>query len=256
MFRTSLLAIALGAAAAAQAEETGDKMEVWRDAGNEKPTYTVKRAAIEPELRGLWNGEAWLQADIIALRSYFEVSKFQPRVQVRALHGEKGIYVHFKVDDQFVLTTRTEYHGEVWKDSCAEFFVQPKPDRGYFNFEINSGGTMLLSYHEHPEYAGEDKSSSVPWDLASTVQIYHSLPRIIAPESSEPINWQLEYFIPYSLLETYVGPLGTVAGQQWRANFYKCAEDNSHPHWGTWAPIFEKLDFHQPRFFGVLQFEE
>ncbi|MBI2431981.1 MAG: carbohydrate-binding family 9-like protein, partial [Candidatus Hydrogenedentes bacterium] len=121
--------------------------------------------------------------------------------------------------------------------------------------EINAGGTMLISYHEHPEYKGEDKSGSVPLALASTIQLYHSLPHIMAPETAEPVVWHLEYFLPFALLENYVGPLGSVAGQQWRANFYKCAEDNSHPHWGAWSPVIEEFDFHQPRFFGVLKFE-
>jgi len=33
--------------------------------------------------------------------------------------------------------------------------------------------------------------------------------------------------------EHYVGPLGPLTGQVWRGNFFKCAEDNSHPHWAA-----------------------
>jgi hypothetical protein len=44
-------------------------------------------------------------------------------------------------------------------------------------------------------------------------------------------------------------------GVRWRANFYKCAEHNSHPHWLMWAPIdFPKPNFHLPEFFGTLEF--
>ncbi len=41
---------------------------------------------------------------------------------------------------------RTQDMDDIWKDSCVEFFVQPKPGRGYFNFEFNCGGAMLGSH--------------------------------------------------------------------------------------------------------------
>jgi hypothetical protein len=89
------------------------------------------------------------------------------------------------------------------------------------------------------------------------------MPDKVDPEIAEEKVWQLEYHIPFAVLEEYVGPLGTVgqtptncdvAGQTWRANFYKCAETNSHPHWASWSPLLEGFDFHSPRFFGVLHF--
>ena len=232
-----------------------DVMRVWRDTGSEKPAYTVKRSALEPELRGLWDGPAWRAAETLEITHYFDESKFKPKVQARALYDSEGIYLHFRVEDQYVLTTRTEYRGQVWKDSCAEFFVQPKPDRGYFNFEINSGGTMLASFHEHPHYRGPEQPEAVPWSLAAKIPLYHSAPNVLSPEVQEPVMWQLEYFIPFSFFESFVGPLDAIKGQTWRANFYKCAEDNSHPHWGAWSPVLEDLNFHQPRFFGQLNFE-
>ena len=37
-------------------------------------------------------------------------------------------------------------------------------------------------------------------------------------------------------------------------NFFKCADDSSHPHWASWAPIGEALNFHQPQYFAPLRF--
>jgi hypothetical protein len=45
-----------------------------------------------------------------------------------------------------------------------------------------------------------------------------------------------------------------LSGQTWRANLYKCADLSSHPHWGAWAEIGERLDFHQPSRFGEIAF--
>ena len=41
----------------------------------------------------------------------------------------------------------------------------------------------------------------------------------------------VEFSIPFAVLEEYIGPLGAAAGQVWRANFYKCGSETSHPHW-------------------------
>ena len=78
---------------------------------------------------------------------------------------------------------------------------------------------------------------------------------MVEPEIQEDTDWPLEFFIPFSLLAKYAGPLGEIAGQEWRANFYKCGDRTSHPHWARWAPINGQLNFHQPQFFGQLLFE-
>ena len=80
------------------------------------------------------------------------------------------------------------------------------------------------------------------------------LPKKIDEEMSGPVRWRMGYAIPIKLFEQYIGPIGKLAGQTWRGNFYKCADECSHPHWGTWSLIGEELNFHQPKFFGALEF--
>ncbi|MCH8859253.1 MAG: hypothetical protein IID54_06710 [Proteobacteria bacterium] len=48
-----------------------------------------------------------------------------------------------------------------------------------------------------------------------------------------------------------LAPLGST---NWRGNFYKCGDKTSHPHWGMWSPITNRLSFHQPALFGDLVF--
>ena len=85
--------------------------------------------------------------------------------------------------------------------------------------------------------------------------IYHSMPARVPDEIPEPIEWRVQLAIPARLLEEFVGSLGDLRGQEWRANLYKCADATSHPQWASWNPIGEELRFHQPRFFGALRFE-
>jgi len=231
------------------------KWQPWSDKG--KPEYAVKRAPAPPALNGDWDGEVWQAANEFQVRKLKAPAGFFPETRGRVLYDDKGLYVTFRVNDRYVRSIATEYHGDVWEDACAEFFVQPKPERGYFNFEINCGGTMLLSYHENPAFKGkpERKDGAVPWEIARQVDIYHSMPEKVDPEIAEDTTWIIEYFIPFSLLEAYVGPIGDLAGQTWRANFYKCAETNSHPHWGAWSAIQPGYDFHSPKFFGQLNFK-
>jgi hypothetical protein len=52
----------------------------------------------------------------------------------------------------------------------------------------------------------------------------------------------------------YTGPFSVAAGEVWRANFYKCGDETSQPHWAAWHPV-EALNFHLPQCFGQLRFE-
>ncbi|MCF6284975.1 MAG: carbohydrate-binding family 9-like protein [Candidatus Hydrogenedentes bacterium] len=225
-----------------------------------KPFYQIQRTTVTPAFDGQWNGPAWNKVPALEVAHFYrtDLSNHRPKTQSKVLFDEKGIYIHFRVEDQYVRSVETKYHGKVWEDACVEFFVEPKPGRGYFNFEINCGGTMLLSYHENPEWKGDSlrEPGAVPFELAQSVKIYHSMPKVVDPEVEEPTVWHVEYFIPFKVFEAYVGDLEGAKGQTWRANFYKCAENNSHPHWASWSLIETKLDFHQPEFFSEIRFQE
>ena len=223
-----------------------------------KPVYQVRMAPSRPDLDGAWDSGPWRDAETLEVAHFRpEGSDHRPVTQAKVLYDNEGLYVFFRVEDRYVLCTHTEYHGDVFKDACVEFFVQPKPDKSYLNFEINCGGTLLLNYNEgaYRRPDGSMASTHVPWDIASRVDIHPSMPKVVSPERTDPVVWTLAYFVPYSVLEEYVGPIGSPAGQEWRGNFYKCAEDNSHPHAGSWSRVEGKLDFHQPEFFAPVRFE-
>jgi hypothetical protein len=257
--RTFLKTVGLGATAlAAGGCATGATQSAPAFADDGKPIYTVRPASGRPGLDGDWAGPIWREANTATIENFSATSSaHRPVAQAKVVYDDAGLYVHFRVQDQYVRSIATEYRGDVWEDACAEFFVQPRVERGYFNFEVNCGGYMLLSYHENKEWKGESlrKGGGVPWELASHVNIWHSMPHTTDPEIAEPVTWQIEYHIPFSLFEAYLGPLGEMPGQKWRANFYKIAENNSHPHYGAWSPILKNSSFHQPRYFGHLRFE-
>lgn len=230
------------------------------ESADPRPRYTIQRAQVTPALDGQWDGPVWKSVPALDITHFYrtDVSDHRPKTQAKVLYDDAALYVHFRVEDRYVRAIETEYHGKVWEDACVEFFVEPKAGRGYFNFEINCGGTMLLSYKENPAWTGEAlrKTESVPWELAKEVKIYHSMPNTVEPELTDPVVWNVEYRIPFAIFEAYLGALGEPAGQKWRANFYKCAETNSHPHWASWALITADLNFHLPEFFSEIRFAE
>ena len=218
------------------------------------PQYIIRPAVIKPDLTGKWDGPAWDQAETLELIHFRpEGTDHRPETALRLLYDQAGIFGIFRVEDRYVRSIHTEYLSPVYKDSCVELFVKPKPDRGYFNFEFNCSGVLLCSYIIDPARTSEGFRDFVklPEADGKQVPIYHSLPAIVEPEIKEPVTWLLEFHIPFSLLEKYVGTLGKVSGQSWSANFYKCGDETSHPHWASWAPLPEK-NFHAPDCFGTL----
>ena len=217
------------------------------------PTYQVKQIARPFDVTDL-NASAWSQAELAHV-GYFHPasSSHHPRTVVRLLHDGEAMYIRFDVDDQFVVARATANQQQVCLHSCVEFFVQPRPDAGYFNFEFNCGGTVLAYYVEDPTRTpdGLAKATELKPEELAQLTIVHTLPRQIEPERTEPTSWQLMGRIPLSLLRRYLGrhPL---ENRHWRANFYKCADQSSHPHWASWAPLGEALNFHQPARFGDL----
>ena len=198
----------------------------------------------------------WAAVEPVSVGNFLPASSsHHPRTLAWLAYDAQGLHGRFQVEDRFVRCVRIEYGSEVWKDSCVEFFVEPKPGRGYFNFEFNCGGAFLVNHIVDPTRTADGFKAFVrlPEALAEAVRVRPSLPPISEPEITEAITWTLEFFIPFALLEKYVGPLGEVAGQAWRGNFFKCAEENSHPHWAAWSPV-DEFNFHRPHCFGELHF--
>jgi len=219
--------------------------------------YVVRKSKRNPSLNGNWDEPAWRSADLITLDNFMaRSSAHRPRVEVKTLWRNEGLFVFFRVHDRYIRCLRTDYQANVCRDSCVEFFVEPKKGRGYFNFEITCGGTMLLFYCDNPdrETGRIVVKDRVPRSLGETVRIYHSMPKVVYPEVEFEATWKVEYFIPFKLFEHYLGSLGKIGGQVWRANFYKCADECSHPHWGSWAPLHGKASFHVPQYFAPLRF--
>jgi hypothetical protein len=218
--------------------------------------YKVLFAKKMPEMQGLWDGTAWRDIPALEVSCYREESSgHRPETLCKLLYDQNCIHGIFRVEDQHVRCVHTGFQSDVYKDSCVEFFVQPKTASGYFNFEFNCGGSLLASYITDPTRIAGKVSGFIPLTPDDDLQIkrYSSLPKTVTPEITTPITWFLEFAIPFAVLEKYTGILPETSGPIWRANFYKCGNDTSHPHWGAWNEL-SQLNFHLPAEFGEITF--
>lgn len=217
-------------------------------------SYKVGKIEDAHEIDADWNKPVWNETSELLLENFMgDRPEHFPKTRARLRYDDEYIYVIFKVEDRYIKAVATETNGRVWQDSCVEFFFSPGEDveRGYFNFEANCKGVYLFQYH--PSDGSKGSFTKEEYDQ---ITISHSIDRDVTTESSEPEIWTLEYKIPFDILSNYIPVDKPKPGTVWRANLYKCADNTSHPHWITWAPVdHPKPNFHLPEYFGRLTFE-
>ena len=202
-----------------------------------------------------WQHSPWPAIEPLRLDNHMgERPEHFPGVEAKVAYDDAAVHVVFRAKDRYVRAVAEAHQGSVYEDSCVEFFFTPGPDvsRGYFNLEMNCGGIMLFHFN------GKPRADTVvlPKRECDAITVAHSLPRIVEPEIEDAVTWTVGYSVPLDLLRQYTVVETPKPETTWRANFYKCADGTSHPHWLTWSPVDAPApDFHLPDSFGVLRFE-
>lgn len=175
---------------------------------------------------------------------------YSPEVDFSIAYDDDALYIRFRVAEDATMARVTEDNGEVWTDSCVEFFVS-FDNTGYYNFEFTCIGKMLIGFRK-------DRTSAI----SASSEILNTITRE-STLGSEPFderfgdqNWELSVRIPLQAffkhnIKSFAGLEGV------KANFYKCGDKLSKPHYLSWAPISnESPNFHLPEYFGNLEFTE
>ncbi|MDR1091355.1 MAG: hypothetical protein LBL79_09790 [Prevotella sp.] len=172
-----------------------------------------------------------------------------PKVAFKIAHNGSSIFLHFFVEENEVLAKTTEDNGPVWTDSCVEFFVSFADSPFYYNAEFSCIGKALLGYRKdrkNVEHAGAE--------IMGSIKRYSSLGSESFEKKQGGFKWNMLVVIPISAY--WHSGLKTFSGVKARANFYKCGDDLTTPHFLSWNPIrTDKPDFHVPEYFGELNFE-
>jgi hypothetical protein len=222
---------------------------------NSNYLYEAERADEVPLLHGVLSRNGWNSSNDLLLDNYMgKLPAFWPETAVNVNYDSENIYVRFRVIDKFVRCLTNQVNGPVWEDACVEFFFAPDPEfpERYFNLEINCCGTPLMHYNTIP---GEE-ITPLSIDEINQIEILHSLDGIIDQEINKETVWSIHYRIPINILRRYSDVNRPKPGVEWRANFFKIAENSSNPHYLTWAPVeYQQPNFHLPQYFGILRFK-
>lgn len=173
---------------------------------------------------------------------------YKPDVRFSLGYSEKEIFLKFVVNEKYFKAEMTEPNQNVYEDSCVEFFVSPENDGLYYNLEFNALGTCLLGSGH-----GRHDSRRADPGIISRIRRLGSSGNQPFGEKQGEFSWWLLVAIPYGIF--FHHSVTDPAGKSFRANFYKCGDRLSVPHYVTWNPVgTEKPDFHRPEYFGELKF--
>lgn len=171
-----------------------------------------------------------------------------PNARFRMAYNNLSVFLHYKVTEDSIRARYGEDNGNVWTDSCVEFFCIPDDDNIYYNIECNCIGTVLIGAG-----TGRENRERAGIETLGSVQRWASLGRRPFEEKEGPISWEVALIIPYSVF--FKHRIRSLAGKQVKANFYKCGDELKKPHFLSWNPIqLETPNFHCPEFFGNVDF--
>lgn len=223
------------------------------------PSTVIARLPRPPKAGENFDSPFWSGIAPITIGSWHPRStEHHPLVQVRLGHTGSRLHFSWAVEDRWVASRETQVNGSVCRDSCVEAFLSPRPGRGYFNLEINAGGTVHLSFVRDPtpvpQVGFADCRMVEPSLIARHVAVRSSLPAVVADEIATPCRWTLDADLDLAIYAHYLGePI--LADGAWTGNFYKCADRTSKPHWGSWNSVGEVLNFHKPECFAGISFQ-
>jgi hypothetical protein len=173
---------------------------------------------------------------------------YKPEVTFAIGYTQNEILLKYYVTEQYFKAEKTESNQMVCEDSCVEFFVSPDDDGWYYNLEFNGIGTCYMG-------AGNTRENRIKADpqVISRIRRKTSAGKETTGERERELSWTITIAIPLEVFFRH--EIKELKGRTFRANFYKCGDKLSVPHYVTWNPVGTvRPDFHQPAYFGSLRF--
>lgn len=173
---------------------------------------------------------------------------YKPDVAFSIGYTDKEILLKYYITEEYFKAEKTETNQRVCEDSCVEFFVSPEEDGIYYNLEFNGIGTCLLG-------TGTSRETSIKADpsVISKIRRLSSVGASPVQERKGPFSWSITIAIPFEVF--FHHKVKNLKGKSFKANFYKCGDNLTIPHYVTWNKIgTANPDYHQPQYFGLIKF--
>ena len=189
-----------------------------------------------------------IASEKIACCNWAEEYPYAPEVTFKMFHTGEKLYLRFDVAEGYTAARVGEDNGEVWTDSCCEFFLS-LDDEAYYNVETTCIGKMLIGYRKKGQdviHAGED--------VLSQVERHTSLGTETFEERVGENKWSLMLGLPTSIMHQH--KVESWDGLKLKVNLYKCGDNLSKPHFLSWQSIaLPQPCFHCPEFFTAVELE-
>lgn len=190
-----------------------------------------------------------MQRNEIACVNWPDLYPSKPKAAFKIAHNGTHLFLHYFVEEDEILAETTEDNGPVWTDSCAEFFLSFGDSPYYYNAEFSCIGTALLAYR-----TGRNDAVHADMEVMKTIKRYPSLGTKPFGKKKGNYKWDLLVVIPVTAY--WKSGIDSFKGVKARANFYKCGDNLTTPHYISWNPIpIKDPDFHVPAHFGEVVFE-
>jgi len=171
---------------------------------------------------------------------------YRPEATFRIAHTGEAVLLNCQINEADIKAVCDRDNGNVWEDSCVEFFISFKKDL-YYNIECNCIGKILIG-----KGSGKQGRIRLPEELLKKVDRWSSLGD--SPLENLSGDWEVSLVIPKEIF--YPDITNSFDKIKAKGNFYKCGDCLQTPHFLSWNPIQnETPNFHLPRFFGELLFE-
>jgi hypothetical protein len=172
-----------------------------------------------------------------------------PDVRFRIAHDGQHIFLHYRIKEESIRALYGEDGGQVWTDSCVEFFLRFPEDDFYYNLECNCIGTALLSARKN-----RNESELASREITQTIERSPSLGKEPFALRTGTCSWELSLAVPVTVF--FRNYIQNISGTKAYGNFYKCGDELLTPHFLSWNKIENpEPNFHLPEFFGELLFE-
>jgi cellulose/xylan binding protein with CBM9 domain len=170
---------------------------------------------------------------------------YRPSASFTISYGPDALFLKFFITEKELRAVNDEINGPVWEDSCVEMFISIGDAQAYYNFEINSVGTILAAYGTE-----RNNRTFLPVETIRAIKTFTVIDRLSRlPE----ISWDIIIVIPFTAFVH--DSITTLHGVHAKANFYKCGDKLKDPHYLSWNHINSpEPEFHLPDHFGNLMF--
>lgn len=180
------------------------------------------------------------KAEIAKVNEYVWGRDYTPDTEARVVYvKDKGLYLKMTSRESGVRAHCRTFYGDVFHDSCMEWFFGFEKGGNYINCEINPIAVSHIG-------VGASRSPRKP------ITDFCPMPDIRAAVGGG--EWSVSASFPLESLRAVFGDISLDPGSVFYGNFYKCGEKTANPHYGMWSKIdWATPDFHRPEFFGEFE---